>query len=131
MADKRSLLRSRRLTEKELLQNARLSRLANLQKTSRSALEGELGVFANPDGTFSTERSSTIEMDGKFFNIPMLVKGQSKEAVGRILSGNPSKKDVDVAAKRARERAKKGQELPSFNSLQEAIAAAEARSGDK
>lgn len=32
--------------------------------------------LANPDGSFSTEETTTIERDGNWFNVPTIVNGQ-------------------------------------------------------
>jgi len=100
-----------------------------------SALEGELGRFDNPDGSFSTERSITVTdprlNDGKPTNIPTLVKGQSKENIERILSGDMDEDIEETAILRAIERVKQGQKLPSYSTIEEAVKAAMQRSENK
>jgi len=127
----RNLRESEQLTGEELRGRPRLMELRNQQLNPSNALEGELGVFTNPDGSFSTERSSTVEIDGRIVNIPLLVKGQSSAAIDRILADNPSQEDIDLAIKRALEREKEGLALPSFSNLEEAVKAARKRSGQK
>lgn len=122
---------SRSLTEDEIMRNPRFKKAVDDQRASKSALTGELGVFLNPDGSHSTERSTTVQIDGKWVNIPMLVKGQDENAIRRILAGTPNKKDYETAVRRAKERMKLGQELPTYATLKDAESAARARSDSK
>jgi len=109
--------------------------LRNKQLNSDSALTGELGVFSNPNGGESTEVSTTVTHPslngGRPTNIPMLVEGQSPEAIQRILSFRPSQEDQAVAVRRAVERQSSGQSLPWYDSIQLAEDAAKARSSSK
>ncbi len=69
-------------------------------------------ILSNPDGSISTERTITIGADGKFFNIPTIVRGE------------------DVGPKRAVElfRKKKNKPVGVFGTQAEAEKAARARS---
>lgn len=100
-----------------------------------SALDGELGVFYRPDGGTSTELSITVTdprlNGGRPTNIPQLVRGQSAEAVERILDGKPTAEDTETAIVRAAERVAMGARLPAFDSIEAAVAAAKARSEAK
>ena len=76
----------------------------------------------NPDGSFSTERSITVTDEringGKPTNIPSMFEGverDQEEAIKRIVEAG----GVDPET---------GRELPSFSSIEEAVAAAAARS---
>ena len=121
----------RRLSNAELINRPQLFQLFMAQQQPITALEGELGIFANPDGSFSTERSSTAEIDGRFVNFPLLVQGQNGAAVQRILSGNPTEADINTALNRALERERAGLLLPRFETEKAAIEAAKIRSRQK
>ena len=72
-------------------------------------------VVKNPDGTFSHERSISIEADGKHMNIPTMFGGKRyapKEAVEIIRKNNWIDPDT-------------GKKIPTFKSQQEAINAAQ------
>ena len=47
-------------------------------------------IIANPDGSFSTERTITVEIDKKWFNIPTMFAGQevSPEDAKRLIIEN-------------------------------------------
>lgn len=122
---------SRRLTKQELILDRLSFQEFMRQQNPTTALEGELGIFQNPDGSRSSERSSTSEVDGRFINFPLLVQGQNEEAIQRILSGKETKQDVQMALDRALERERGGLALPRFDSLEIAVAAASARSAGK
>ena len=116
----------------EIVGNPSFSQIIQRQKHSRSASEGELGIWRSPDGrNESTERSITVEFDGRYFNVPTLVKGQDDSAVQQILRGDYTDEIRDVAVKRARERVRAGFSLPVFRSEEEAVSAAKARSGTR
>jgi hypothetical protein len=68
----------------------------------------------NKDGSFSTERSFTTEMDGRFFNFPSIVEGEQLE-----------ERD---ALSFALQQMNQGQVFPNFKSLREAEEAARLRS---
>jgi hypothetical protein len=68
----------------------------------------------NPDGSFSTERTITIEMDGKHYLVPTIVGGQAF--------------DPEVAIKLFKDG--KNHAVGVFNSAEEADAAAVARSAE-
>ena len=65
----------------------------------------------NPDGSFSTERSITIESNGKFLNIPTIIGGRQRT----------NKEAIDHALKT-------GENMGIFSSQQEAVQAAQRRS---
>ena len=96
-----------------------------------SALTGELGTLQRPDGDVSTELSITITdprvNEGQPTNIPTLVDGQID--IDALLSGlQVTTEQQEIAIIRAIERVKGGETLPSFNSIMEAVRAAELRS---
>lgn len=98
------------------------------------ARRGELGVLNNPDGSVSTEISTTVTDPrvnaGRPTNIPLLVKGQ--KSVSSLQDGNdPTPEQQEIAILRAAERSGKGSALPSYRSIDAAVAAAEKRSADK
>lgn len=66
----------------------------------------------NPDGSFSTERTITIEVGGKHYNIPTIVKGV------------PVPNEAAISLWRAGENPHVGE----YGSLQEALSAAKQRS---
>lgn len=71
-------------------------------------------ILDNPDGSFSTERTITIESNGKYFNIPTIVGGQQQsqeDAIRLWRSGN-------------------NKEVGSFNTLEDAVSTAERRSSE-
>lgn len=80
--------------------------------TGSTPIDTSRPILNNPDGSFSTERTITVEMDGRHYNIPTIVNGQQvtpDQAVQLFRAGkNPA---VGV-----------------FGSAQEANAAAQARS---
>lgn len=95
---------------------------------------GELGALERPDGGVSTELSITIESkdinEGRVTNIPLLVKGQID--VDNLLAGKKAtKKQIDIAIKRAKERIEAGGTLPSFGTVEEAVIEAGKRSDEK
>jgi hypothetical protein len=74
---------------------------------------------ANEDGSFSTERSVTVQIDGRWANVPSLWMGEN----------GPVQLSEDEAAARAKEYMQKtGQRFPTFSTVEEAVSAAEARS---
>lgn len=77
-------------------------------------------IIRNPDGSVSTERRKTIEVDGEYFNIPTIYGGKavSIEEAFTILKQSGFV-DPDT-----------GQRLKGFKSLQEAEKAARQRSRD-
>lgn len=68
----------------------------------------------NPDGSFSTESTITVGMDGRQYNIPTIVDGK------RV--------DNETAVADARRRLAAGEKLPNFDTVEEAVAQAGARS---
>jgi hypothetical protein len=72
--------------------------------------------LANPDGSFSTERTITVGFDDGFYNIPTIWDG--------------AELDEEAAIKRARQALRRGQQFPRFRSVDEAVAAARARSAE-
>lgn len=100
----------------------------------KDARTGELGTLKRSDGGISTEISITVTdkrlNKGKPTNIPLLVKGQI--SVDDLLDGkNHTRKQEEIAIKRAVERIKAGASLPSFENIDEAVKAAETRSKTK
>jgi len=79
--------------------------------------EGRL-IVKNPDGSVSTERSITEQIDGKWMNIPSMYGG--KEV-------SPDEA-VDIIRKNKGVDPETGRVLPKFNSMQEALKEAERRS---
>jgi len=86
-------------------------------------MSGLLGNFAidlnrpklkNPDGSFSTEETITIESGGKFYNIPTIVRG---------VRVNP---DAAVLMWRGGDNPHVGE----FGSMKEAVDSAKQRSGE-
>jgi len=71
-------------------------------------------ILDNPDGSFSTERTITIEADGRFFNIPTIVGGRqrSEEEAIRLW------------------QAGKNSEVGVFNTLEDALSTARRRSSE-
>ncbi len=99
-----------------------------------SALTGELGTLARPDGGFSTEISITVTDEqlnnGQPTNIPTLVQGQV--GVDALLAGQPvTDEQQEIAINRAIARVGSGADLPSFGTIAEAVKAAQARSDAK
>lgn len=93
-------------------------------------LTGELGILPRPDGSDSTELSITVTdlrlNDGRPTNIPLLVKGQVD--VEKLLAGaRGTPAQEEIAVRRAIERSK-ATPLPSYETIEEAVEAAKARS---
>lgn len=101
--------------------------MAETVPTTRTpAIEGKIALdnqgfpidltrpFVIDDDGVHTEISRTIEMDGKWVNIPSIVDG-------KIVS-------MEEAVKDMRRKLKQGWRFPTFDSLDEAIAAAKDRS---
>ena len=68
-------------------------------------------ILRNPDGSISTEETITIEVDGKFYNIPTIVNGvrvpeHAAELLFRAGQNKPvgEFKSLDEALKAAKER---------------------------
>lgn len=125
----------RLLAEDEIAKDKRLNALRQAQLSPLDALSGELGIFSMENGGIATERSQTVThpllYGGAPTNIPMLVQGQSEDAIARILAGTPTREDEERAVHRALARIKAGLPLPKFNTIDEAVAAAKARSKGK
>ena len=130
MADKYTF---RFATEDDFNKNPEWGKLYRLQQKPSDAHQGELGVIVHPDNkTISTEVSTTVQSpSGEWVNIPLLVKGQSKDAIQRILFGEPLPEDYDLAVRRFQERVKSGLKYTAYHSLQDAIYAAKNRSANK
>jgi hypothetical protein len=109
--------------------------LTDLQSARReiSALEGELGALPRPDGGISTEISITsndFRDPNRYVNIPLLVEGQV--GVEDLLAGKQATLEQQrIAMERAKARVAGGATLPSFQTPEEAVAAAQARSRNK
>lgn len=113
--------------------------------SAAASLPGNVGKIANPffPGTVSTELSLTVDlMDvtgdeadrGKFINIPSLTPDLKPLELGQVLSGKIDPKSDEAlfvkAIESARSRIGAGEALPqAFNTVDEAVQAAEARSG--
>jgi len=102
----------------------------NKPVTPEDARRGELGVLQRPDGGVSTELSITVRDPrlnaGKPTNIPLLVQGQ--EGVDSLLAGEkPTGQQQELAVRRAEARMKRGAILPAYDTIKQAVAAAEAR----
>ncbi len=89
-------------------------------------LTGELGIIENEDGTQSTEKSIALEVDGRYYNIPMLVKGQI-DPEGLASGKPPTDEQVDIAYGRFDARGGFHKTQP-YESPEEAEQAAKARS---
>lgn len=68
----------------------------------------------NKDGSFSTEKTITVGMDGRQYNIPTIWNGQQVSS--------------DQAVQNARQAMQRGEKFPSFSTIPEAEQAARARS---
>lgn len=81
-------------------------------------------VFVHPDGkTVSTEMVTTVNLDDKFFNIPLLVPGQ--RGINDLMSGKkPTKEQMDRAIKWSFEA---GRLQDGFVSVESAVNAEKAR----
>lgn len=93
------------------------SGLRNFVPVSTSSLPSQSPIdmnkprIQNDDGSVSTERSITVEMDGKFMNIPTVVDGQEltpEEAIKKATTG--------------------GEILGTFDNLEDALSGAQQRS---
>ena len=75
-------------------------------------------MMGNPDGSYSTERSITVDIDGQFYNIPSMYGGKevSPEEAKRMAIEN-GLSDVET-----------GREFTPYGTVDEAVAAAQARS---
>ena len=100
--------------------------LLNTLKLPDDPLTGELGVFKNKDGSFSTERSISVQFGDRHFNLPTLVKGQLNPA--DIANGKQlTEQQLNIAIERFKARG--GLENnPGFATPEEAKAAAIQRS---
>ena len=103
--------------------------LPTAAEQKENALTGELGQIKS-----SSEISITVTdprlNNGKPTNIPTLVKGQIKvDELADTLK--PTKEQEEIAIKRAAKRVAAGANLPSFDTIEEAVAAARARSDSK
>jgi hypothetical protein len=94
------------------------------------ARRGELGYLKDTQGNYNTEISSTINdprlNQGMATNIPMLVQGQIGIPDLQLMK-RPTDEQYNIAVQRAIDRQKSGGMLPSYQSLEEAIKAAEER----
>lgn len=111
-----------------------VARIPETAPIGADARKGELGTLHNPDGSISTEISITVTdpgiNGGKPTNIPLLVKGQT--GVDRLQAGDgPTDEQQQIAIQRAQARVKDGGSLPSFETIEEATAAAQGRSDAK
>ena len=93
-------------------------------------LTGELGVLDRPDGGQSSEISITVTdprlNDGRPTNIPLLVEGQTD--IDKLLAGAPpTPTQQEFAMQRALVRSQRAP-LPSYDTIEQAVEAAKARS---
>jgi len=114
--------------------NADLSKAVNQihPAVKKDARYGELGVIKNPDGSVSTEYSMTENVPelGGWVNLPTLVEGQ--EGYEEFLKGKKlTKKQRQLAIQRAIERVKQGAELPSYKTMEDALAVARSRTEEE
>ena len=65
---------------------------------------------------------------GRPTNIPLLIEGMTEETRQRVLGGSVTREDYERAVQSAVERMKEGKPWPSFESVEEAVAAAKTRS---
>jgi len=92
-----------------------------------SGITGELGILENEMGGESTELSTTLEWNGLFANIPLLVQGQVD--VEDLLAGEEATEEqIKIAKDRAQEREKEGEVIPTYDTIEEAVAVAQRRS---
>lgn len=93
--------------------------------TTAASSKGELRPFKpgekvnNPDGSYSTERTITVGVDGQYMNIPTLWMG----------ANGPEELSEQEAVTAARDYMQRsGQKFPSFKTIDQAVQAAEKRS---
>ena len=75
-------------------------------------------IIQNPDGTISTERTMTEKINGKWMNIPSMFGGKEVSV----------DKAIEIIEKNNGRDPETGRKLPTYESLEEAEAAAKARS---
>ena len=91
--------------------------------TYNDTVQRELGgrqIVQNPDGSVSTERTATVGLDGKYYNVPTLFDGKQvspDEAAARISAAGM--KDPET-----------GRDLIGYDTVDAAVEAAKARSAD-
>ena len=78
------------------------------------AIDTSRPMIDNNDGSFSTERTITVGMDGRHYNIPTIWDGKEVSE--------------DEAISKARAAIKNGKVFPNFSTLQQALLEARARS---
>jgi hypothetical protein len=104
--------------------------ILDMSKPDVDARKGELGSLRRPDGGVSTELSVTVTdprlAGGRATNIPLLVAGQ-KNVQGLLAGDDPTEEQIEFAIRRAATRTKGGAALPSYDSVEEAVAAAKSR----
>jgi hypothetical protein len=67
--------------------------------------------LSNPDGSFSTESTITVGIDGRYYNIPTIVNGQR---VGQEAAIQAARRNLEA--------------FPNYQTLEQALAAAANRS---
>ena len=91
---------------------------------------GELGTLYDPQGRMNTELSITVDdprlLGGRPTNIPLLVMGQKNLQALQGMN-RPTDEQYDISVQRAVERVKAGGYLPSYESVDAAVKAAESR----
>lgn len=75
-------------------------------------------IVKNPDGSVSTERTTTVEIDGKWVNIPTMFGGKQVS----------DEEAVDIMTRNGMVDPETGRTMPTFDSREEAETAAKARS---
>lgn len=86
-------------------------RIVKRQMTPAEAVRYKPRIL-NPDGTYSSERSITIEVDGKYINVPTIWNGKQlsqEEAIKRAMESRiryPRFKTLREATQAAKKRTK-------------------------
>lgn len=118
--------------------HAELAQNPSVATEKPSALTGELGILQRKDGTgrVSDELSITVNdprlNHNRATNIPLLVKGQvDVKKLLQVENPKPSDRQIEIAIARAAQRVAAGAELPSYDSVDAAVAAAKARSASR
>lgn len=97
-------------------------------------IAGELGRLLMPDGKISTTLGMTVTdpllNEGRPSNVPLLARGQ--ENVEALLTGErPNKQQMLIAILRALQRQMAGEIIPSYPTIEDAVAASKAFSAQE